>query len=498
MGFNGKNFTFIICALLGLLIFTLAGQATAKESAAFSKGRQFYKNQVYNKALQELQRAVQENPGESQSHYYLGLTYGKLKQHKRAVSSLEKAISLNPKLTTAYLSLGINQYKLKSYNAALKSFNRAIKANPNDGAAYFFKGLAYQGKEEYQKAIPAFRKSKSLSADYSQLSLFNIGLANFKLKNDNRAGKYFQQTINADPKADISDSARKFQKIIAYRNKKEKPWRVEASAGFEYNDNVISAEQDLVSGGDDIAAIIEFEGGLKILDFGNIEVEASYDFFQRLYQEDLTAFDFQSHSPAISVSGDFDNFTAELDYRYTWTSLGEVDFMQINTLTPSVGIAWTPTLYTYLSYMYMDKEFQEAVNAGRNADNNSIGFSQFIFFMKSKAYLMGGYRWTSEDASDDMFDYDGHAFSLGAKLPGPFKTTLRLNYKYTARDYTKVTTSIGVLREDDKQTFKAEISRDFIKHLRLKAKYEYIDNDSNLPSVVYTENILYLGLSVFF
>ena len=61
-----------------------------------------------------------------------------------------------------------------------------------------------------------------------------------------------------------------------------------------------------------------------------------------------------------------------------------------------------------------------------------------------------------------------------------------------------MTPSIGVLREDDKQRFKAELTRDFLKFLRVKAKYQYLDNNSNLPTVVYTENIFYLGLSVFF
>ena len=156
----------------------------------------------------------------------------------------------------------------------------------------------------------------------------------------------------------------------------------------------------------------------------------------------------------------------------------------------------------------MDKEFLEAVNAPRNSTNNSFSFSQFIFFMKGKAYISGGYRWSNEDAVSDAFGYDGHAFSLAAKLPGPFKTTLRLRYKYTAREYNDPTSitfyapvpplPAGTLREDDKQSFKAEISRDFLKYLRFLARYEYVDNDSNLPTIVYSENIIYAGLSVFF
>ncbi|MGV7222314.1 MAG: tetratricopeptide repeat protein [Nitrospinales bacterium] len=496
-------FLFLVLALSGLSGFVIAG-----ESTSFSKGLQLYKAQNYKGALTEFQRATRENPDDAKSNYYLGQTYGKLKQHKRAAKFLKKSISINPNYTPAYLSLGINQYKIKAYDDALSTFGQAIKANPKDGTAYFFRGLSYQGKKDYQRAITAFQKSKSLTKDFRQLSYFNIGLSYYKLESDKKAEKYFQKTISIDPAEDISETSRNFLKIIADRKQKNKPWYFEASAGFEYNDNVISPQEDLVTGDGDTALILEFEGGLKFLDFGNIEAEVTYDFFQRLYQEDLTAFDFQSHSPALSLSGTFGKVSPEISYRYTRTSLGEVDFMQLHTITPSVGIAWNPALYTYLSYMYMDKELLEAVNAGRNATNNSFGATQFIFFMKGKAFISGGYRWANNDAVSDAFDYDSHAFSLGAKFPGPFNTTLRLNYKYTVRDYSDPMSitffapipapPAGTLREDDKQSFRAEITKDFLKHLRFTARYQYSDNDSNLPNIVYTENIVYGGLSVFF
>jgi hypothetical protein len=161
--------------------------------------------------------------------------------------------------------------------------------------------------------------------------------------------------------------------------------------------------------------------------------------------------------------------------------------------------------------MYMDKELLETVNAGRNATNNSLGFNQFIFFMKGKAFVSAGGRWFQNDAVNSAFDYDGYSASVSAKFPGPFKTTVRVKYKYTTRDYDNPASitfffpppavsplPAGTLREDDKQSFKVEISRDFLKHLRFTARYEYFDNDSNLPTIVYSQNIFFAGLSVFF
>ena len=488
----------MLSGLFVLFLVTLPGSILAEESIGFSKGHQYYKSKDYQNALEELQRAVRDKPNDSQAHYYLGLTYGKLKQHRNAATSIEKAIALNPNLPSGYLSLGINQYKSKSYDPALNSFNQALKANPQDGTVHFFRGLSFQGKEDYRKAIPAFHKSSELSPDFRQLSLFNIGLSHFKLDENEKALEYFKQTENEDPSADISETARNFQKTIAYRNKKDKPWSFEASVGFEYDDNVTSGQQDLVTGGEDHAIIYQFEGEYKLLKYKNFEAGVSYDFFQRLFQEELFAFDYLSHSPGISISGQFGKVSTSLNYRYTRSWLGEVDFLQLHTLTPSVGISWSPRFYTYLSYMYMDKEFQEAKNDARDGSNQSIGISQFIFFMNNKAYLMGSYRWAEEDTFGSQFDFEGQTFNVGVKLPGPFKTTLRLNYKYANKDYGKVTPSIGVPREDDKQTYKAELSREFLDHLRLTAKYQYIDSDSNLPTIVYTENIFYAGLEVFF
>jgi tetratricopeptide (TPR) repeat protein len=492
MGLKNIKFFLKLSALSVLFLFVFSGSIFANE------GIQYYKNKDYKKALAELQQAIRENPKDFQSHYYLGLTYGKLDQHHQAERSLKKAIELNPNLTSAYLSLGINQYKIKSYDSALKTFDQALQANPKDGTAYFFQGLSHQGKGDYRKAIPAFQKSRDLSENFRQLSLFNIGLSYFKLDDNENADKYFQQTIDEDPNADISQTSRKFKKTIADRNKKEKRWSLEASVGFEYDDNVTSGQQDLVTGGEDHAIIYELEGEFKLFKYQNFEAEISYDFFQRLFQEELFAFDYQSHSPGISFVGRFGKVTTNLSYRYSRSWLGEVDFLQLHILTPSVGISWSPRIYTHLSYMFMDKEFQQASNDARDGTNHSIAISQFLFFMKNKAYFMASYRWGDEDTFGSQFVHEAHTINLGVKLPGPFKTKLRLNYKYVMKDYENITPSIGDLREDDKRYYRAELTREFLDHLRLTAKYEYIDSDSNLRSIIYTENIFYFGLTAFF
>lgn len=492
-----KRLFFFICAL-SIFSILLTGSSFGEKGSAFSTGKRSYQNKDYQSALKKLQRAVRENPSNAIAHYYLGLTHGKLGHHSKSAAALGKTIFLDPKFDAAYLSLGIAHYKLKSWNPALRALNKAIKADPNNGSAYFFRALTYQGKKDYRRAIPSFEKARDFSPEFSQVSLFNIGLAYFKLKSDEKAKNYFQKAIEEDPQADLSKSSKKFLEIIAHRGKEERRLELEAGLGWEYSDNVNSAEEDLVSGTGDSALVIEFEGSYKFLDSGRFEGEVAYDFFSRFYSEELSAFDFQSHSPSLSFSADIGKVHAGLSYRFSHNILGDEDFLQINTITPSVGVAWTPSLYTYFSYMYMDKDFLEPANDPRDAVNNSFGFIQFIFFMKSKAFISGGYRFSDEDATGDQFDYTGHQVNVGTKLPLPFKVTLRLKYKYLTKDYTNVTPSIGVERQDDKQNFKAELSRDFFKFVRLKAKYEHINNDSNLPSAKYVENIGFVGLSLFY
>ncbi|MFQ5450961.1 MAG: hypothetical protein ACE5E9_10050 [Nitrospinaceae bacterium] len=270
-------------------------------------------------------------------------------------------------------------------------------------------------------------------------------------------------------------------------SEKEKRWHIGAKAGIEYDDNLTRVEQDIISNEADHAYTFEVDGLYKLVDTSALELDAGYNFFQSLY-EDRSDFDFQSHSFNLSAAHEAEKVDTGLDYSYTYTTLDDDEFLGMHMLIPRVGILLTSHLYTDISYMFMDKNFFSAND--RDAANHSIGFSQFFFFMKSKAYVSGGYRFSIEQAKGNEFDYFAHTVKGMLKLPTPLKSNLKVSYKYKVRDYDKITPSIGEERLDNKHTFRLLWYKTLFKIFELKLDYQHIISVSNLATVDFTENII--------
>ncbi|MBT4042888.1 MAG: hypothetical protein HOK21_24530 [Rhodospirillaceae bacterium] len=65
----------------------------------------------------------------------------------------------------------------------------------------------------------------------------------------------------------------------------EKRWNIDASLGFQTDDNVTTDEVDSVSNLADTASIIELSGTYKAYDGPEGEIELGYDFFQSFYDD---------------------------------------------------------------------------------------------------------------------------------------------------------------------------------------------------------------------
>ncbi len=101
-------------------------------------------------ALQNCNRALQLRPGDGETHFYLGRTYGLLDQpqrsqaeYKKAVEGLETFAPQNPNYADGYYLLG-NAYSVTGqYAKAIDAYNTAIEIAPLFARARFNLGLVY-------------------------------------------------------------------------------------------------------------------------------------------------------------------------------------------------------------------------------------------------------------------------------------------------------------------------------------------------------------------
>ncbi|GJL77950.1 MAG: hypothetical protein NPINA01_09390 [Nitrospinaceae bacterium] len=423
-----------------------------------------------------------------------GVAFSKEGEHEKAIPSFKRALELDPTLEGVRLNLGIAYFKLQSFEEAAETFQQILERNPENSSALVFLGLSLQGQEQYEKSIPYFEKAGKLDPDFHQLALFNIGKAHSQLGNFEQSAEHWNKAIKADPGSELAEGAKALLKLQADK-KPQKPWHLSFGAGFEYDDNITVDEQDLTTNLDDFSYIFEFSGAYKFLKTPKLELEAGYDFYQSLH-DDLAAFDIQSHIFSLSGSHELGKFNLGLFNFYNRTTLGEKDFLEILSASPSVGYAVSEKWYATLTYAYKDTHFFDSPL--RDAQNHGFSFGNFFFIMDGKGIIQLSYRFENEITTGEEFDYLGHYVNSQVKLPLGKKTKIILGHKYIFRDYKNVTVSIGEKRDDFRHTIEFGVAQTIYKNVFGKLDYQFIDSTSNLASSDYKENIASLTLGVSF
>lgn len=270
----------------------------------------------------------------------------------------------------------------------------------------------------------------------------------------------------------------------------DSPFSVEFSTGAEYDSNISVSAIDSNTGADDFTAVIdadlEFETELD----KNTELGLGYSFSQSLHA-DFSSFDIQSHFASADLSHDFGAFDLGAAYRFIYTRLGGNGFLTMQKFSPYATKFFGKKVFVRTEYTYTDKDFENRID--RDATVHAGGGDVYLFINGIRTYVVAGYKYEDEDATDPQFDFQSHnikaRFSQRIAM-GKRDAKLKLGWRYETRDYASITPSIGVIRDDSRHKLKAELEIPVTDSVYAQVEYEYSDFSSNLPSADYSQNLV--------
>ncbi|MEN6422409.1 MAG: tetratricopeptide repeat protein, partial [Smithella sp.] len=105
---------------------------------------------LYQKALDDLNQAIERKPDYADAYGNRGIVYSHLGQNRLAFEDFNKALQLNPDQADLYNNRGVVCAKLGFYRRAIEDFNEAIRLKPDDADAFYKRGVVYleQGNKE--------------------------------------------------------------------------------------------------------------------------------------------------------------------------------------------------------------------------------------------------------------------------------------------------------------------------------------------------------------
>jgi len=153
-------------------IYTKALSFGENHSIFFHRGRARSKNEQYEDALTDLNRAIEICKDESDYYYRRAWTYSKMEQYDKAAEDIGKAESLesNNKYYTSLRKVIASQLAMKAHESekhdqatdSVDQYNTAIALDPDNAVLRYNKAITLYNKHQLDEALEELKKAIEL------------------------------------------------------------------------------------------------------------------------------------------------------------------------------------------------------------------------------------------------------------------------------------------------------------------------------------------------
>lgn len=202
-------------SLLFSVVVFLFGVPQLSAQGDFQKGISYYKQGQYQKAIDEFEQIVKENPDYEAGFRVLGDSYLKLKNFQKAAQAFDRALELKDNNFVSYYGAAIAEFNLTQYRkcaATLLRGERFAKTPRQQYQVYQLRGSAYYSMERFQQAVDDLEKAVSIQRGGAKETL-QLGIAHYRLGNVAEAGRYLELAVSLNPN---STEAKRFLSRIQY------------------------------------------------------------------------------------------------------------------------------------------------------------------------------------------------------------------------------------------------------------------------------------------
>ncbi len=190
--------------LLAVAVAGILSVSGCAKNPHLAGGILYLSQKNFEKAVRELEMAVEQEPDNGEAHLKLAMAYAEIGETKKAGSEFDRALELDPKLQNdvdanrrhywvEHFNEGVRlSQEEKDFKEAALEFEKAIDIDPLDVRAYTNLGFCYTQLGEHEKALSLFEKATEL-APTDETSKRNLaGIYEDIAKNHFKSGNYVE------------------------------------------------------------------------------------------------------------------------------------------------------------------------------------------------------------------------------------------------------------------------------------------------------------------
>jgi tetratricopeptide (TPR) repeat protein len=499
----------------------------------FEKGVQEFKDENYEEALGNFIEARKADPGSSSAAFYLGLTYKIMEEYKNATPHLRDAVTLTPSVKEALIELVDVLYQTNEVAEAKKWIEVGEKEGIQPARLQFLKGLVLVKEEKYGEAIPAFEKAKALDPSLSQAAEFQIANAYMRQGKLKAAGERFRIANTINPNTDTATYARDYEKMVAEKLEKERPFRFAIGLAYKHDSNVVikgsGPISDAISGQADSALNLSLRAGYT----APFSFRTPYNFslqyslyaeryFSKSYTRadgtrgNLSEYNVMTNVISAVPGYNFSRFSLSIPVGLGYTSLqgqksndftGDINwfsdtrYMRYANVNPTLRIMLSQSMLGEAYFGYMDKRYYHSelhpapIDPAEDRDGKvmSASLAWMYFFKEGKGVI--SLRYTYADDKTDGDNWANRENRFGVSFLCPIKGALKAQVTGDAAfvDYKYTHTVFDAKRRDEIYTGTLGLIYELFKNTDIIAQYTYIRDKSNIEIYDYKREVFMLG-----
>jgi len=192
-----------IVVLIGLALWA------GCQNPALTGAKVYIQQQDWDNAREQLEIAVQQEPGNAEAHYLLGKAYGEQNRYQDMADEFQASLEISQswkdnidaivqeKWTMAF-NRGVQAGKEKDYQKALEEFTTATIIDPANPDAFNNLGFAYTNLDRLDEALEAYRIVLELDPE-NVAAKINSGVIHFQKDQVEQAAEMFESALMIDP-----------------------------------------------------------------------------------------------------------------------------------------------------------------------------------------------------------------------------------------------------------------------------------------------------------
>ncbi len=188
-----------------VIVFLLVVGCTSQYMTA---GKVYIQQEEYEKAIEQFNLQLEQNPQDVDALWWMGMTYAYQKKYEEACKYIDKAKEVAPDkkelekergfLWSLYYNAGIYANRDEDFEIAKKRFTQASEFGPDSVQTYMNLAIVWSNLGENDSSVVYYKRAIKVAPENTE-AYRNLGIHYKNIKEYNPAIGYFRKALDIEP-----------------------------------------------------------------------------------------------------------------------------------------------------------------------------------------------------------------------------------------------------------------------------------------------------------